>query len=297
MAPWLNRLPVFRTYEALRVAQERLATTKQQLRKMRDERDLARRASAHVISYGRLKDMLGPNVERYRSAQPFPFIVLDDVFEEPLLDEVLREYEAMDRSRWHCTDRETERKFSTDDFLHFGPLTRALIAQLNAAPFLVFLERLTGIDGLIPDPHLRGGGLHEIKREGKLDVHADFNFYRRLKLYRRLNVLLYLNRDWSEDWHGELELWDRSGSRCVERIAPRFNRLVIFDTSNSSYHGHPAPLACPPDRARRSIALYYYTVDAPAENDRVPHSTIFLGAERTSEPEALQTASSHVPST
>ncbi len=118
-------------------------------------------------------------------------------------------------------------------------------------------------------------------------MHADFNFYKRLNLYRRLNLLVYLNENWSEEWGGDLELWDRTGKRCVQRIAPIFNRAVIFDTSNFSYHGHPRPLQCPEERSRKSLALYYYTVDAPAEDDRTPHTTVFIQTEGVETPESV----------
>ena len=269
-------LPVLRTYATLRETQARLAAAKDELRRMREERDRARRRHAHILSHGRLKGLLQEHADAYRTATPFPHTVIDDALDPGLLDEVLEEVDAMDRGRWHHTQRDTERKSSTEDFQHFGAATRGLISQLNSAPFLTFLEGLTGIPGLIADPHLRGGGLHEIRRGGALGVHADFNFYPRLGLYRRLNVLLYLNRNWDVAWGGELELWERDGTRCVTRIAPLFNRMVVFDTSNYSYHGHPEPLACPPDRARKSIALYYYTVACAAEDDRAPHTTVFL---------------------
>lgn len=276
---WSRRLPVLRTYEALRTANERLAATREELRRTREERDTARSLATHILSRGKLKDLAREHAERYRSADPFPHVVLDDFLDSRLLRAVLAEFDAMDRGPWHYTERATERKYSTEDFGHFGPATRTVITQLNAAPFLGFLESLTGIPALIADPHLRGGGLHEIRRGGALGVHADFNFYQRLHLYRRLNLLVYLNEDWAPEWGGDLELWDRSGTRCVQRIAPLFNRAVIFDTSNFSYHGHPHPLQCPEDRARKSLALYYYTVEAPAEDDRTPHTTVFLQTE------------------
>jgi len=284
---WSRRLPVLRTYEALRVAQERLAATKDELRRTRDARDRARQLNAHVLSRGRLKDIARVHTEAYKSADPFPHVVLDDLFEPGLLRAVLEEFDSMDRTPWHYTERETERKYSTEDFQHFGPTTRALINQLNAAPFLAFLEEMTGILGLIADPHLRGGGLHEIRQGGALGVHADFNFYPRLNLYRRLNLLVYLNENWSEEWGGDLELWDRAGKACVRRISPVFNRAVIFDTSNFSYHGHPRPLQCPPDRSRKSLALYYYTVEAPADDDRTPHTTVFLQTAGATAPETV----------
>ena len=284
---WSRRLPVIRTYEALRVTQERLLATREELRRTRSERDLARKASAHVLSRGQLKDLERAHAAAYRVADPFPHLVIDGFLDSTMLKEVLTEFDAMDRTPWHYTERNTERKYSTEDFRHFGPTTRAVFTQLNAAPFMEFLEKLTGIPGLIPDPHLRGGGLHEIRRGGALGVHADFNFYKRLNLYRRLNLLVYLNEDWQEAWGGHLELWDRTGKRCVQRIAPLFNRAVIFDTSNYSYHGHPRPLECPEERSRKSLALYYYTVEAPAEEDRTPHTTVFIQTEHVATPESV----------
>jgi Rps23 Pro-64 3,4-dihydroxylase Tpa1-like proline 4-hydroxylase len=279
---WSRRLPVLRTIESLK---ERLAATKEELRRARDERDQARRLAAHLISHGTLKNIVRTQADAYRAADPFPHIVLDELFDPRILRDVNAEFDAVDRSAWHYTERSTERKYSSEDFAHFGPTTRVVIAQLNAAPFLSFLEKLTGIEGLVADPHLRGGGMHEIRQGGALGVHADFNFYPRLNLYRRLNLLVYLNENWADEWGGHLELWDRTGTRCVRRIAPVFNRAVIFDTSNFSYHGHPQPLQCPADRSRRSLALYYYTVQAPAGDDRTPHTTVFIQTEPSATPE------------
>lgn len=284
---WSRRLPVIRTYAALREAQARLASTREELRRIRDERDFARKVTNHLLSHGRCKDLAVLHTSAYRSAEPFPHTIIDNFLDERILRTVLTEFDGMDRTGWHHTERETERKYSTEDFRHFGPVTRNVFSQLNSATFLWFLQEMTGIKGLIADPHLRGGGLHEIKRGGALGVHADFNFYPRLSLYRRLNLLIYLNENWSEEWGGHLELWDRDGKRCVQRIAPIFNRAVIFDTSNRSYHGHPRPLECPEERSRKSLALYYYTVDAPAEDDRTPHTTVFIKTEAVATPESV----------
>ncbi|MBI2187073.1 MAG: 2OG-Fe(II) oxygenase [Acidobacteria bacterium] len=235
-----------------------------------------------VADPGRLKQIVHDHASSYRSADPFPHIVVDELIAPEILDRVLAEFEAMERGRWHHADESLERKWSNEDSRQFGPFTAALIAQLNGGPFITFLEELAGIRGLVGDPHLRGGGLHEIRQGGLLGVHADFNIQRRLKLYRRLNLLIYLNKDWDEQWGGALELWDRKGQQCVRTIPPLFNRAVLFDTSNFSYHGHPHPLACPPDRSRKSVALYYYSQECPAEEDRKPHTTIFLGRDTVS---------------
>ncbi len=141
--------------------QRRLAATKDALRRTRQERDQARPLDAQVISDGNLKDIVRTQTASYRSADPFPHVVLDGVFDQGILRDVLTEFDAMDRAPWHHTERDTERKYSSDDFRNFGSSTRAFFTQLNASPFMAFLEKLTGTAGLIPDPHLRGGGLQE----------------------------------------------------------------------------------------------------------------------------------------
>jgi Rps23 Pro-64 3,4-dihydroxylase Tpa1-like proline 4-hydroxylase len=108
-----------------------------------------------------------------------------------------------------------------------------------------------------------------------LKVHVDFNRHARTGLYRRINALLYLNEDWDENYAGHLELWDRSMERRGQRVAPLFNRLVVFNTTDRSWHGHPEPLACPEGRSRKSMALYYYTKDPAHERTGADHSTIF----------------------
>ena len=291
----LRRLPLLRAYPALQDAREQIRQMRaesqilqaelEQARQAVGQRELALRSAregdlqllaAPVVDYERLGELARQRGSAYRQADPFPHFVEDGLFNTSVLDKVLAEFEAMERGGWNHSDATHERKWSTDDPRRLGPFTSALIAQLNGGLFLGFLEELTGIKGLVPDPYLRGGGLHEIRRGGLLGIHADFNVHPRLQLYRRLNLLVYLNKAWDEGWGGALELWDREGRHAVRTIAPVFNRTVLFDTSNFSYHGHPHPLACPPDRSRKSVALYYYSSECPAEADRTAHGTIFL---------------------
>ena len=296
---WRRRLPVLRAYPALQDARREIRESRQKIRTLTTDlerahevarqRELALHSAATndlrilcapVFDHQRLATLVEHQAGTYRAAEPFPHLVEDGLFDPAVLDAVEREFDAMDRTRWHQSKATHERKSSSEDLRQLGPFTSALVAQLNAGIFVNFLEGLTGIQGLVPDPHLRGGGLHEIQRGGLLGVHADFNVHPRLKLYRRLNLLIYLNKDWDESWGGALELWDRGGHRCVRSIPPLFNRTVLFDTSNFSYHGHPHPLACPADRSRRSVALYYYSRECPSEVDATPHGTIFLEANR-----------------
>lgn len=213
----------------------------------------------------------------YVQADPFPHIVIDNFLPAPVLDKILEEFPQPGQIAWNQFHAPTEnKKLSAARDTLFGPFTRHMMAQFNSATFLEFLKKMTGIESLIPDPYFLGGGLHQIQKGGFLKVHTDFSWHSELKLERRLNLLLYLNKDWKEEYGGHLELWDKTMSRCVKRILPVFNRCVVFSTTRFSYHGHPNPLTCPGDRTRKSLALYYYTATRPQEEAFGAHGTLFL---------------------
>lgn len=225
-------------------------------------------------------ESLLPIADEYRqifsAAQPFSHVVIDGLFAQPLLDSLLTEFpQANEDVDWQRFKQGTSVKLALRQDWQMGIVTRQLLNQLNSSAFLQFLERVTGIDGLVPDPHYFGGGLHQIESGGFLKIHSDFNFHEKLLLHRRLNVLIYLNRDWNEEWGGHLELWDTSMKKCVHRIAPIFNRTVIFATTDWSYHGHPDPLACPPGTTRKSLATYYYTAGRPPGEMSLAHNTLY----------------------
>lgn len=212
---------------------------------------------------------------QYRAAQPFPHIVIDDFFSPEVVDRVLAEFPTPGQVAWQRFESPQERKLAARDERVLGPATRGLVWEMNSQVFLQFLELLTGIDNLIPDPQLSGGGMHQIVRGGMLGVHVDFNKHSSYQLDRRLNLLLYLNKDWREEYGGHLELWDRDVRNCVQRILPVFNRVVVFSTTEFSYHGHPNPLASPEGWTRKSLALYYYTNGRPEDENSETHSTVF----------------------
>jgi hypothetical protein len=213
--------------------------------------------------------------EQYCNEVPFPHIVMDGLFSEEQLRGVLREFPEPGQIDWNQFANREERKLASTAESQMGEATRLLLYQLNSSTFINFLETLTGIDGLIPDPHFWGGGLHQITRGGYLKIHADFNVHEKLRLDRRLNLLLYLNQDWKEEYGGHLELWNRDMSRCEKRVLPIFNRCVVFSTTDYSYHGHPEPLACPESLTRKSLALYYYSNGRPSEETSNAHGTWF----------------------
>jgi hypothetical protein len=223
----------------------------------------------------RLANLAAIHHASYCAAQPFPHIVLDDVFETAILDEVLSEFPDPRGVDWERFSEASSIKLATKSEQQMGPATRSFLRALNSSAFIEFLETLTGITGLIPDPHLVGGGLHQIERGGFLKIHADFNWHDRLKLDRRVNVLIYLNKDWKEEYGGQLELWDTKMTECKVKALPIFNRLVVFNTTSDSYHGHPEPLQCPESRSRKSIAMYYYTNGRPIGEIHGRHSTLY----------------------
>jgi Rps23 Pro-64 3,4-dihydroxylase Tpa1-like proline 4-hydroxylase len=208
----------------------------------------------------------------YRLAHPFPHVVIDDFVDELQLDAVLSEFPDAPANPRSVLEL---KKSAIEKEGQLGEFTRLFLAQFNSAVFLTFLEQLTAISGLVPDPHYLGGGLHQTQRGGYLKIHADFNVHKQLLLDRRLNLILYLNRDWSEEFGGHLELWNREMTRCERRILPVFNRCVIFSTTDYSYHGHPEPLQCPEGTTRKSVALYYYTNGRPAGELSAEHTTLF----------------------
>jgi Rps23 Pro-64 3,4-dihydroxylase Tpa1-like proline 4-hydroxylase len=214
---------------------------------------------------------------QYASAQPFPHIVLDGLFDDDVLAAVLRDFPSRDAMRWREFDAATEKKLGySHETSVISKTIRDFLNEMNSFEMLLWLEALTGIDGLIPDPYFGGGGLHQIEPGGFLKIHADFNVHPKLKLDRRLNLLIYLNRDWRDEYGGHLELWERDRSTCRVRILPLFNRTVIFSTTDTSFHGHPHPLTAPAGMSRKSVSLYYYTAGRPEEERSAPHDTIFI---------------------
>ena len=216
------------------------------------------------------------NADPYRNAFPFPHIVIEDFLPPKVIEPVLAAFPNPRAGvEWIEFNNEEERKLAFPRAEKMPGILRDVLYFLNAQPMLEFLEKLTGIQNLIPDPYFIGGGLHQIEPGGKLGVHVDFNKYERFDLDRRLNLLLYMNKDWQESYGGHLELWDRTMTRCESRVLPLFNRCVVFSTTESSFHGHPVPLTCPEGRTRKSIATYYYTNGRPEAEQGNSHSTVF----------------------
>ncbi len=225
-----------------------------------------------------LKAFAAEKRAEYVSADPFPNIYFDNFFIPERLKEVLEEFPDLTKSADLKYSDPNQVKLASKGEYRFQEKTKAFMHYLNSQPFLEFLSALTGIENLIPDPFFEGGGCHQIQPGGMLKIHADFNKHPKTKLDRRLNVLVYLNEDWHEEYGGHFELWDKEMKGCRKKILPLFNRMAMFSTTSNSYHGHPNPLTCPPDRTRKSLALYYYTNGRPVEemsDSTQDHNTLF----------------------
>ena len=227
------------------------------------------------LPLSRMAEIAAATKLAYATARPFPHFVIDNFFDPALIDQVLAEFPTPGQIKWQQFNNDKEIKLASAEEASFGPVTRLLLYHLNSITFLDFLSKVTGIENLIPDPTFEGGGLHQIPRGGKLAMHADFNKHRRFGLDRRLNALLYLNKDWREEYGGHLELWNRDMTQCEAKILPVYNRLAVFGTTDFTFHGHPNPLQCPEGMTRKSLALYYFTNGRPAEEVSGTHSTLF----------------------
>ncbi len=198
------------------------------------------------------------------AATPWPHAVVHGLFPDEVLDEVVREVAALDRSAMAEAHTRNMVKRETAEAERVGPATRAVLDALSDPAFLAFVGRIVGIDDLVADPDRFWAGVHETPTDGFTMVHSDFERHPTSGLYHRSNVLLYLNRDWEEAWGGSLELWPPDMGELGRRIVPRFNTLVIFETNATTFHGLPHPVAAPDGRSRLSLAAYQYS-EAAAE--------------------------------
>jgi hypothetical protein len=217
-------------------------------------------------------------INKWRSAwdaaKPFHFVVIDDFLEKDFAEALLREYPPADPTWTNITYTHQKKKFTLTK--GFSASINECFVMLASKDFLDLISQVTGIDGLLADPELLGGGCHQTVNGGFLDVHIDFNVHSVTRNHRRLNAIFYLNKNWKEEYAGFLELWDMHRKTRIANIAPLFNRLVIFETNEISYHGHPVPLNIPEGVSRKSLAVYYYTADKKEEDIAPDHNSVYV---------------------
>ena len=208
----------------------------------------------------------------YQSGKPYHHICIDDFLPMEAIERVRADLDSLPEPELtlNVAQERFKSNYNPDRLPEY---TRSLFQALNSRPFILFLEEMTGIKGLIPDPYFIGGGIHKTLNGGHLDIHADFNVHKQMRVERRLNVLIYLNPPWQEEWGGSFEIWENDMSKKVKSFTPTENRMVCFSTGSDTFHGNPEPVAHPDGLPRLSIALYYYT--ATWDGTRKEHATIF----------------------
>lgn len=198
--------------------------------------------------------------EAFSNAEPFPNLVLDDFLQPDVAMQAALAFPTDPDATWTSYLHYNERKFGMTELSAFPDPLRRVAAAFCERDVVAWLEAATGIDRLLPDPTLEGGGLHATRRGGYLRLHTDFTgHHHKPNWRRRLNLIVFLNPDWEVEWGGDLELWTADLKQCRARIGPLLNRAVLFRTDGASFHGYPDPIACPPGVVRKSLALYYYT--------------------------------------
>lgn len=229
-------------------------------------------AETLYLSPERAAELAKSYAGKYQSGEPYHHICIDNFLTPEVVEKVYQEALAADELPAQNSSAQEHLKASYNpDTL--PPYTRLVFNALNSRSFIQFLQEMTGISGLIADPYFKGGGIHRTLNGGYLGVHADFNHHRQMNLERRLNVLIYLNPDWKDEYGGAFEVWTDDMKRQVASFAPIMNRMCCFSTSSTSMHGNPTPVNHPDGKPRLSIALYYYT--ATWTESHVSHSTLF----------------------
>lgn len=234
---------------------------------------------AELIAFAKLSALAAENAVTHQSRAPYPHTMIDDFLApssiKRLAGDIPTPGSAGKWDRYFAAGFED--KWAISDEASLPKHLHQLACEMNSSRFISFLEALTGIEHLLPDPHLEGAGLHLVPSGGVLQVHADFNYSKRLDAYRRVNVFLYLNPRWRDEWGGALELWDAPHGRAVASYAPRANRLVVFNSRSDTFHGHPHPIVSPKEEWRTSLAMYYYTAARPADAPAEHHNTVYKG--------------------
>ena len=221
------------------------------------------KTQTQIFDYAEWTDRLPQLSRQYQSASPYPHIVLENFLDPEVLDDCIAEFNRLNETDgWINYKHYNEKKRGLNKLDLLPEAIKGAINELNSPEFLQFLSALTGIKDLQKDDRLEGGGIHQSGKGGFLNIHADFTVHPHHRNWqRRVNVLVYLNKDWKEEWGGKLELWDTRMKAFETKLLPLFNRCVIFNTDADSFHGPPEPMTCPEDTFRRSIALYYYSIE------------------------------------
>lgn len=201
--------------------------------------------------------------EKFVSGKPYEHVLIENFFTNEFAEKLFEVFpKTTDDHKWYVYHNPIEKKYALTDFSKL-PEFKKLFELLQTEQFVEVVKKITGIDNLEADPHLHGAGLHQHPTGGKLDLHLDYSIHPLSGKERRVNIIIYLTKDWKEEWGGHLQLWNELFTNCDKKVLPSFNTAILFRTSDISYHGLPHPITCPEDQSRKSVAIYYVSDPRP----------------------------------
>ena len=210
--------------------------------------------------------------KEYQRKDIFNYCIVDNFFNTDIALKLEQEFPDFNDKMWHEYNNPIEIKKTLNDWNKFPETTYSVFKILNSNKFLTLLRKYTKLRSLTSDEGLNGGGWHIHKRGGKLNLHLDYNIHPKLKLQRKINIIIYLNSSWKSNWGGELGFFSNESSikpgKLIKKIYPKYNRAVIFDTSQNSWHGLVGKVNCPSKQFRKSIATYYLAPAKKMTNNR-----------------------------
>ena len=209
--------------------------------------------------------------QKFLGAEPFDNIIIPDFFNSEFAEALFQQYPTdVENGQWYKYNNPLEIKYAYDDVKNLPLVLKDAFYLLSTKEVTEKINRLSGIDNLEYDPYLHGAGLHAHPTNGRLHMHLDYEKHPYLDKERRLNVIVYLSKDWKEEWNGETQLWDNEMKKCVVKSPVKFNTAFIFKTNNISWHGLPEPITCPEGVLRKSLAYYYISpIVSDPENNKV----------------------------
>jgi len=199
--------------------------------------------------------------DQYMSAGPIEHIVIPNFFTPDMAEKVYAQFPDPDAT-WFTYDNPFEGKYIFNQFQEGDPM-KAVIDSLYTDEFIEYMSRITGIPNLESDEYLNAGGLHAYTRNGVSGVHLDYTIHPVTGKERRATIMVYMSKDWNDDWGGHLKLYDENISHPVTLTHSLWNTAVIFRTNGKAYHGFPDPIKCPHGAYRKVIGIYYMTDPTP----------------------------------
>jgi len=232
-----------------------------------------------IIDYKKLLSNLEIDKKKYNDSKPFKYIILDNFLNIDFAEGILDEFPVINEEWKDARGHNTQNKWALP--IIQDKIASEFMIEAKSEEFLNYLAKITLIPNLIFDSGLSGAGYHQSTNGGFLNVHVDFNKLTNTSatLDRRLNLIVYFNKKWSSEKGGFLELWDMQKNNRIENISPIFNRCVIFETNEISFHGHPKPLKVDSNESRKSLSIYYYTKGRNDISSSKSHNTIYINTE------------------